>query len=133
LGIYIGFEKFISTKPETVMSALVQQADENMAYATGNGHRAFYLLLSPKDDKPRYNWLGQCQVLEPDKKGGGPHHWLRNFRCDLVQMRLKKKHGGCDLGIQEDIPLSLVLKKILGVLSNYCLTYSHRGSWPTLC
>jgi hypothetical protein len=44
LGIYIGSEKFISAKLETVMSTLEQQADEIMAYATGNGHRAFYLL-----------------------------------------------------------------------------------------
>jgi hypothetical protein len=52
LGIYIGFEKFISTKPETVMSALVQQADENMAYATGNGHRAFYYCYHQRMTNP---------------------------------------------------------------------------------
>jgi hypothetical protein len=44
LGIYIGSEKFIYAKLETVMSTLEQQADEIMAYATGNGLRAFYVL-----------------------------------------------------------------------------------------
>jgi hypothetical protein len=45
LGIYIGSDKFISARLESVPRKLESQADEIMAYAVvGNGHRAFHLL-----------------------------------------------------------------------------------------
>jgi hypothetical protein len=96
LGIYIGSEKFISAKLETVMSTLEQQADEIMAYATGNGHRAFYLLQKSFSKKFCYhqrmtNPGVQCQVLKPDKKGGRPHHWLRNFSRDVASDEVEKE------------------------------------------
>jgi hypothetical protein len=112
LGIYIGSEKFISAKLETVMSALEQQADEIMAYATGNGHRAFYLLKKSYSKKicdhqrmTNPSTIGPFNVRFSNLIRKMVDH-ISGFEISDVtwlQMRLKKKHRGCDLGIQEDI------------------------------
>jgi hypothetical protein len=112
LGIYIGSDKFISASLESVLRKLESQADEIMAYAVGNGHRAFHLLQKSFSKKFCYHQrmtnpgiIGPFNLRFSNLLRKVVEHIIGFKISDVtwLQMRLKKKHGGCDLGVQDDI------------------------------
>jgi hypothetical protein len=83
-----------------------------MAYAVGNGHRAFHLLQKSFSKKFCYHQrmtnpgiIGPFNLRFSNLLRKVVEHIIGFKISDVtwLQMRLKKKHGGCDLGVQKNI------------------------------
>lgn len=91
--------------------SLETKGEEIMAYAAVSAHRAFFLLQKSFSEKFCYHQrMTDPRLISPfnirfsNLLRRVSEHIIGYKLSDVSWfMRLKKKHGGCDLGIQKDI------------------------------